>query len=842
MTSDIVTFHFGKIYCEKSNNHLRNLTALFENETAVQIIHDGELIHEFFDYSYSNVGLNSIEFYVDYNNGTSTSTKSKYFFKGLPPDNHTIHQVITDSSFVGYDENFECNGSCFGKGEYKIFLAEDHSEIVKPYILIDGFDIKDNRKIGGPNEVILENRETIYSRLSYNEESFADDLKSNGYDLVILNFPIYEIDTIDHFINIELDGNPYFINNVISEVIYRDGGADYIERNSKVLQTLIREINAQLIENNSIEEIVVAGPSMGALIVQHALCEMESNLEAHNVRLFFSFDGPHLGANISIGLQKAAEYFEIPNLIYSLNTIAAKQMLIKHYLADSSEYTQGGAPGFREVFQSEINNIGFPTNCRNVAISSGSLVGTQIGIPEAPMFQASAELVGGNVSLGTTIYNTSSFGSNLVFSFNVISPSYTTWFTDLGNQSITRLNSTDSNYGSLDNSPGGFFDIIGRAEESFGALFPMYLDDISMDSIIQIHVENNFLSLFLSLHSNAAIIDLKSNFCFVPTKSSIAFTGNNSLWDENIGCRDLLCTGETLFDNYYAPLNNQEHASLNTGNVSFALSELNQSGQDNSQYGSCNNDIGIVEGSNTICFGNTEEYFIDTPCGETFAAWETSSNLDVLFENNTSIVVQLNNSTDGSAYINYVADDVVFTKHIVGKPSVEYEIAEDYFPEISLNGIYLDLEIQGVYSIEWIQTGGTGSLNISGDNTTAQAMGSPNGPWHIEGYVNIMNTCGTSLIDFYITPTQDNLLDCQPPHLTIEQISLKNYKVIDPCYPEETQIIDSSELYNQYGIKIQDLIFEDNMILLEDNLQQGIILIILAKKGDKFGTKSIIIE
>ena len=148
MTSDIVTFHFGKIYCEKSNNHLRNLTALFENETAVQIIHDGELIHEFFDYSYSNVGLNSIEFYVDYNNGTSTSTKSKYFFKGLPPDNHTIHQVITDSSFVGYDENFECNGSCFGKGEYKIFLAEDHSEIVKPYILIDGFDIKDNRKIG----------------------------------------------------------------------------------------------------------------------------------------------------------------------------------------------------------------------------------------------------------------------------------------------------------------------------------------------------------------------------------------------------------------------------------------------------------------------------------------------------------------------------------------------------------------------------------------------------------------------------------------------------------------------------------------------------------------------
>jgi len=32
------------------------------------------------------------------------------------------------------------------------------------------------------------------------------------------------------------------------------------------------------------------------------------------------------------------------------------------------------------------------------------------------------------------------------------------------------------------------------------------------------------------------------------------------------------------------------------------------------------------------------------------------------------------------------------------------------------------------------------------------------------------------------------------------------------------------------------------MILLEDNLQQGIILIILAKKGDKFGTKSIIIE
>lgn len=95
----------------------------------------------------------------------------------------------------------------------------------------------------------------------------------------------------------------------------RDGGADYMERNAFVLIKLIQQLNQELRVQNSTEKITLIGPSMGGLISRYALAYMEKRLAENpndlqwqqqwdaNVKLWISFDAPHLGANIPIGDQ-----------------------------------------------------------------------------------------------------------------------------------------------------------------------------------------------------------------------------------------------------------------------------------------------------------------------------------------------------------------------------------------------------------------------------------------------------------------------------------------------------------------------------------------------------------
>ena len=100
----------------------------------------------------------------------------------------------------------------------------------------------------------------------------ADILRLEGYDIVILNAPVYTTD---------------------GKLI--DGGADYIQRNALVLVELINFLNAEKVGD---EELVVLGPSMGGLIARYGLSYMEQNSIEHETRLYISFDSPHRGANI----------------------------------------------------------------------------------------------------------------------------------------------------------------------------------------------------------------------------------------------------------------------------------------------------------------------------------------------------------------------------------------------------------------------------------------------------------------------------------------------------------------------------------------------------------------
>src|SRR5690606_2770083 len=217
-------------------------------------------------------------------------------------------------------------------------------------------------------------------------ENLADLVRNEGFDVVILNFPTYTSSS---------NGTTVI-----------DGGADFIQRNAMIRVELIETIND--LKTGTAQNVVI-GPSMGGLISRYALRYMEQNSLEHDTRLYISFDSPHLGANVPIGLQYLFNYMvngdpEIeavePLVNGLLNSAAAKQMLTDHYLSHvgNDGYTQTagshlplGAPNFRNAFQDELNAMGFPQNVRNVSIANGSGTGAQTESPGATIMDATID-------------------------------------------------------------------------------------------------------------------------------------------------------------------------------------------------------------------------------------------------------------------------------------------------------------------------------------------------------------------------------------------------------------------------------------------------------------------
>ena len=105
-----------------------------------------------------------------------------------------------------------------------------------------------------------------------------------------------------------------------------DGGADFIQRNAFILVKLINEINSMKVGS---EQNVIIGPSMGGLISRYALRYMEQNTLDHDTRLYLSFDSPHLGANVPIGLQYLFNYMvlmvKLKKLFCKINQIHSNE-------------------------------------------------------------------------------------------------------------------------------------------------------------------------------------------------------------------------------------------------------------------------------------------------------------------------------------------------------------------------------------------------------------------------------------------------------------------------------------------------------------------------------------
>ena len=409
-----------------------------------------------------------------------------------------------------------------GSGEFKIFYDNIDGELDKPIFFIDGFDPNDSRDIN-----------SMYNLLDFggSGENLADVVRDEGYDLVVLNFPA-----------------AYFSPTDGTSVI--KGGADYIQRNAFILVELINTING--LKEVDAEQSIIIGPSMGGLISRYALTYMEDQSLNHDMRLYISFDSPHRGANVPVGLQYTLNYLangdpgltQLEPLISGLlDSPAAKQMLIDHYLGhvdgsgvdqDGSTHTPKGAPNFRDAFQTELDAIGFPQNTRNIAISNGSGSGQMTGTP-------GMELLNHNFLIDA--------GTNTIASVEM-------HFTPVASQNI--------NVSSVDISIFGFpffsFDAVAESlsdsdgvDSAPGGQFDLFSFDDGSDPLITEFVSN--------LNSQY--------FNFIPSLSGLAISSEPDWYanpDEN----------DSPFDNIYIPNDNEPHVTLTDANVAFALSEIRE--------------------------------------------------------------------------------------------------------------------------------------------------------------------------------------------------------------------------------------------------------------------------
>lgn len=208
----------------------------------------------------------------------------------------------------------------------------------KTVIIAEGFDFA--------NDVNLDELEAMF------RERFAQWLRE-GFDLVFIDY---------------------------------DDGTTAIENNAQVMKAVIQQINS--IKQGNTDNIVL-GVCMSGLVARYALRKMEVDGINHHVRLMICYDTPNQGANVPVGLTQLL-WESSPTLLtqvilkffaktwrdyyYSMTTPAATQMML-HWGGQLTGGVGSKSPAF-DAFQASLNGLGnggYPQNCRNIAITHGSM-------------------------------------------------------------------------------------------------------------------------------------------------------------------------------------------------------------------------------------------------------------------------------------------------------------------------------------------------------------------------------------------------------------------------------------------------------------------------------------
>lgn len=425
------------------------------------------------------------------------------------------------------------------EGDYTIFsgtsgnAASSLSDIDKPIILAEGFDMLDEIS-GFDIGVSLSQKSNNY---------LGQQLLDDGYDIVILNFK-----------------NPL----------------DRLDDNAQLLIKLINETN---LNKQGSEQLIVGGVSMGGLIARYALTWMEANNQAHNASLYISLDVPHKGANIPSSLhwalKDAGTNTFIPLAVALKNALgseAAKQMLS----VQPSSFAPN--PMFTNFFNDlkNLNGIGYPQNCKKIAIANGSRVGTKNTFDQLVNCQ--------NLS---GVYPA---GQNTIAIIGVdieatMAPSHRD-NPPLPPNTTIELARTHLSF------------VFGHKHYVLGGLGIIEGEDYAPGGRNSLLCKEVIETLQTYNSNPDAVFEYADHFTFIPTISALDISTDNLF--TNIQSNENYICG-TPFDAYYVPIENQEHIEITPISSNWLYDQIKAVSQ--------NNTI-TIPSLETFNFGGNTNYYI----------------------------------------------------------------------------------------------------------------------------------------------------------------------------------------------------------------------------------------
>ncbi len=273
--------------------------------------HDGRL-----KVSYAATGARTVRLRATAADGVARHAAFQFEVAALQTPQPTATWAVTAS--VPYE-------GVAGAGSAYIYLADNHTQLANPVVVVEGFDLDDTM-----------GWDALYALL--NQEQLIENLRAEGYDAVVLDFA---------------------------------SATAPIQRNAFVLTELLGMVRAAVGPQRT---SALIGASMGGLVSHYALGWLAQQQIDAGVRTWIAFDSPQRGAVIPLGLQHWLDFFQDDSesaafLLSRLDTPAARQLLLQHHLATSG--TTAAADPLRAAFEADLQAVGLPP-CRRVAVANGS--------------------------------------------------------------------------------------------------------------------------------------------------------------------------------------------------------------------------------------------------------------------------------------------------------------------------------------------------------------------------------------------------------------------------------------------------------------------------------------
>lgn len=687
-------------------------------------------------------------------------------------------------------------------------------------------------------------------------------------------------------------------------------GRDDLKRNAYLVEDIIKDINTEKASVGSTTPNVVIGQSMGGVIARYALRDMELLGQAHQTSLFVSHDAPQQGANIPLGIQYFArhladQYIDTPLGDYKISLAGNSGSVSIEDLQNLLE-SQGTKQllsnyidsGFNlnnttfDSFQTELHNLGYPTQTRNIALSNGNhCANPQEFIPSTTLFSLSGgasttalttsvltylqPLTGIAFTVAAYEFNepglllgilpgSSSFAMN--FNANALPTAGTSNQIYHGSISYTKkifslfgwdpkitVNLTDRNYNnpvalSYDYYPGGKYQL------------PIEMQTPTLSPTLQL-----FINLGISVY-------LAPSFDFIPVPSALDIGGGLTPLNDSDYLKKYNSVTPPVAPKFSPFVNfttsfpdeaniNEPHISFNKRNGYWLSKEIDDTTNNNETFDCtyiCSDSQ--VSGSTLLC--STSTY--SAPTGASIYNWTITqgSNLVTLTGNGTSnLTLTPLANVSGAVTLSLSMGDngakcgnIILTKTIwVGNPSFNISRASTEEETCDTKYHYIKYVIGNrqpleTYSVQLYVTGMKASF--IGDDRIMLTVPKNYVGW-IEFLVKGTNSCGSTsyFMEDYInlcgapanlskTTETEPLFEAYPnPSEDIVNIDLRNQN----NQPVKGAII-SGELFDIFGLPKSNVkIIENKAIINVKGLPKGIYILNITI-NDKLESHKIIVE